>query len=253
MVKIGDKLFMMFFMDVKFGKIRPNSKNLFAEPVLNGSSENFFASHPDQNSNNKKPETPSNGTRINDYDSKILEDNAYQVMTDEIFKLEYKMSVLEDNLLKINNEISTMEGLGYDIQIYDLKSRRQKLEDELKELNKKYSDLCLSSKISGKISSVVRTASNGKGNGFSKIKDFISKKILAKLSKKINYTQVMREALDNLSNINSSVDELIQMQTPYGETVKRYEKLTACLNKANIIHSQIIKNTNAKIEKNLKP
>lgn len=240
-------------MDVKFGKVRPNSTNHFAEPIISGSAENFFASNSNTNTQNPKQEAHSNGTRMNGYDSKILEEHAYLDMEDEIFKLEHKMGILEENLSKIDNEIDTLESLGYDIQIYDLKARRQKMEDELKEINRKYEELCLSSKISGKISSVVRGASNGKQKGLSKIKSFISKKILAKLSKKINYVQVMKDALENLSNINSSVDELVQMQAPYGETVKRYEKLTACLNKANIIHSQIIKNTNTKISKTLKP
>lgn len=240
-------------MDVKFGKIRPNSSNFFAEPMVNSSAENFFASASNTNSQNPKQETHSNGTRMNDYDSKILEEHAYLDMEDEIFKLEHKMGLLEDNLSKIDNEIDTLESLGYDIQIYDLKARRQKMEEELKEVNRKYEELCLSSKISGKISSVVRGASGGKRRSIAKIKGFISKRVLAKLSKKINYVQVMKDALENLSNINSSVDELVQMQAPYGETVKRYEKLTACLNKANMIHSQIIKNTNNKLSKTLKP
>lgn len=239
-------------MDVKFGKIRPNNKNFFACSLLEGTGENFFASTSEQNSQNKGQQNPSCGTRINDYDSKILEDNAYQTMTDELFKIEHKMSILEETLSKINNEIATLESLGYDIQIYELKSRKQKIEEELLKLNEQYSNLCLSSKISGKISSVVTSASHGSGNVFSKIGNFVSKKIFAKFSKTINYTQVMKEALESLGNINSSVDELIQMQTPYGENSKRYEKLTACLNKANMIHSQIIKNTNSKITKNLK-
>jgi len=54
----------------------------------------------------------------------------------------------------------------------------------------------------------------------------------------------MKEALEKLSNINLSVDELIKMQVPYGETIDRYEKLTAYLNKANVIHSQISRNVN---------
>lgn len=239
-------------MDVKFGKVRPNSANHFAEPIINSSAENFFASSSNTNSQNPKQETHSNGTRMNGYDSKILEDHAYLDMEDEIFKLEHKMGILEDNLSKIDSEIETLESLGYDIQIYDLKTRKHKMEEELKEVNRKYEELCLSAKISGKISSVVKGASSGKRRGLSRVKDFISKKVLAKLSKKINYVQVMKDALENLSNINSSVDELVQMQAPYGETVKRYEKLTACLNKANLIHSQIIKNTKTKISKTLR-
>lgn len=232
-------------MDVKFGKIRPNNNNFFACSLLEGKGENFFASTSEQHPNKQNQQKPSSGTRINDYDSKILEDNAYQEMTDELFKIEHKIGLLEESLSKIDNEIVTLESLGYDIQINELKSRKEKLEKELIQLNEQYSNLCLSAKISGKISSVVNSTSKSK-NFISKIGNFISRKILAKFSKKINYSQMMKDALQNLSSINSSVDELIQMQAPYGETLKRYEKLTACLNKANMIHSQIIKNTKLK-------
>ena len=231
-------------MDVKFGKIKP-SNNFFNDLSVSDSDENFFTSLP----NVKKHESHTSGNRINDYDSNILENNAYQALSDEIFKIEHKMNTMEESLSKINNEIATLEGLGYDIQINELKNRKQKIEQELAELNKKYSSLGLGSKISGQISSAVNLASNKfgsieKNNVFSKVKDFLSKKVLAKLSKKIDYTQTMKEALDNLSNINLSVDELIKMQVPYGENLNRYEKLTAYLNKANIIHSQISKNIN---------
>lgn len=253
MVKTDAKLVIIYNMDVKFGKIRPNHDNFFVEPLTNDSHENFFVSSPASDSINQKEKAPILGSRINDFDSNILENNAYHAISDETFKVEHKINLLEASLTKINLEISALEGLGYDIQIYDLKNRKQKVEQELIELNKKYSDLGLGTKISGQIASAMNFASNKKNNVFSIMKDFISKKILAKLSKKIGYSQSMKEALGNLGNINSSVDELIKMQTPYGETIKRYEKLTAYLNKANIIHSQISRNMKTATIKNLKP
>lgn len=232
-------------MDVKFGKIRPNSStNIFATPIISDSEENFFATNSDAGSSKQKQEQQTAIGRINDYDSTILENNAYQVLPDEALKLEHKINMLEESLSKVNIEITAIDGYGYDIQINELRNRKQKIEEELKLLNKKYTDMGFSSKISGHIASVVNLASNGKNKTIDKTKDFISKKILAKLSKKMGYSQSMKEALESLSNINSSVDELIQLQTPYGETLDRYEKLTAYLNKANIIHSQIAKNIN---------
>ncbi len=236
-------------MDVKFGKIKPNSKSNFTCSLLNESGENFFVSSLNNDCKEDKPVQVQNGIRINDYDSKILEDNAYQEMTDEIFKIEHKMGVLEGSLSKINDEIITLEGLGYDIQVHELRGRKQKIEQELLQLNEKYSNLCLSTKISGKISSVIGFTSGNKGNFLENIKKNLSKKILAKVSRKVNYAQKMRDALESLSKINSSIDELIQMQVPYGETSDRYQKLTACLNKANSIQAQIIKNTNIELKK----
>ncbi len=62
----------------------------------------------------------------------------------------------------------------------------------------------------------------------------------------------MKEALENLSSINTSVDELVNLQIPYGKKIERYEKLTAYLNKANVIHAQITKNMNEIAKKKVK-
>lgn len=228
-------------MDVKFGKIKPNN-NIFFESPANNSDDNFFASSPNFEWNGNKQENSTLGSRINDYDSTILENNAYQAISDEMFKIEHKIEILETTLSKLDNEIETLQSLGYSVQISNLKDRKQKIELELAELNKKYSELGLSAKISGQIAAAVSLKSHKKNTIFSKVKFFLSNKILAKISKKFNYSQTMKEALENLGNINLSVDELVKMQVPYGETLNRYEKLTAYLNKANSIHSQISKN-----------
>lgn len=241
----------MYCMDVKFGKIRPNN-NIFLSATASFTDENFFASTSDskqQGKNNEDNPNRQTGNRINDYDSRLLEDNAYQGIEDELFKLEHRIGILEKNLTKINSEIEALESLGYEIQIYDLKSRKEALEQELISLNKEYSDMGLTAKISGQIASVVNFTSNKKTNSFSVFKKLVSKNVLSKISKKFDYSQTMKEALENLSNINLSVDELINMQVPYGETIKRYEKLTAYLNKANLIHSKISKNLNSIGEK----
>ena len=231
-------------MVVKFGKIRPNndfSINLNVSDTI----ENIFAAASNPNQINAKKSTQkSHGNRINDYDSILLENNAFQDLPDELFKLEHKIKILEEGLSKINNEISTLEGLGYDIQIYDLKNRKQIIEQELDNLNIKYSNLGLSSKISNQLSAAASFATKGKNNIFIKINKFLSKKVLTKLSKKFGYKESLKEALESLGNINLNVDELIKMQAPYGETINRYEKLTAYLNKANVIHSQILRNMN---------
>lgn len=232
-------------MDVKFGKVRPNS-NLFLASSVNHTEDNFFAANSDSGKNNqdKKQENCAPGSRLNDYDSHILENNAYQGMSDEMFKCEHRIAVLEETLSKVNSEIEALESLNAEIQVCSLKERKAKIEQELMELNKKYSDLGLSSKISGQIASAMSFTSTKKSNSFSKLKKLFSKKVLSKVSKKFDYNQNMKEALENLSNINLSVDELIKMQVPYGETIDRYDKLTAYLNKANVIHSQISRNMN---------
>lgn len=230
-------------MDVKFGKVKPNN-NIFLNSSATSSDENFFISNSNSKQDNSK-QNQSFSPRINDYDSNILENNAYQLLSDEMFKIEHKISNLENTLSKICNEQEALQTLGAYMQVEELEERKQKIKIELAELNKKYSELGLSAKISGQIANVVNLSSNKKMNIFSRTKTFISKKILAKISKKFDHNQTIKEALANLSNINLGVDELIKMQIPYGETKKRYEKLTAYLNKANTIHSQISKNIDA--------
>lgn len=237
-------------MEVKFGKIVPNglvNSNIFIEASA-GKDDNFFASENGSNLNQKNADTPSSGVRINDFDSNILENNAYQTIADDMFKIEHKIGILEEVLSKLDNEIEALNSLGEVIQISELIERKKKVELELAEMNKKYSELGLSAKISGQIASVASFTSKNK-NSLEKFKKLISKNVLAKISKKFNYSQNMKDALDKLSNINLSVDELINMQVPYGETSKRYEKLTAYLNKANVIHSQISRNINSSLKK----
>lgn len=225
-------------MEVNFNK--PSKNNIFITSLSNRAEGNFFASGPSFAEQPKK-QTNSNSARINDYDSSILENNAYQGLSDEMLKIEHKIGLLESSLSKINIEIDALKEYEDFTQVNQLEIRKQAIEQELAELNKKYSDLGIGAKISGQIASVVNFTSNKKSSSMSKVKDFLSKKVLAKVSKKFGYSQDMKSALEKLSSINSNVDELITMQAPYGETVNRYEKLTAYLNKANVIHSQISK------------
>lgn len=229
-------------MDVKFGKLRPNY-NTNVSSSLNQVDGNFFL----ENAHQEEQETqnPIIGLRINDYDSSILENNAYQLLSDDMFKIEHKMEILENTLSKINNEITALQSLGAAIQISELIERKEKIERELVELNKMYSELGLSTMISGQIASAVNFTAKKRRNFLAKTRSFISRKILARISPKIGLSQTMKDSLESLCNINLGVDELIKMQIPYGETTKRYEKLTAYLNKANTIHSQISRNMDA--------
>lgn len=228
-------------MEVNFGKI--TQENIFKKSAAEKSDSNFFVAMENSSlSSNRQPSNNSGTGRLNDYDSTILENNAYQEIADEMFKLEHKIGLLESSISKILSEIDGLEGLGETQQIQQLLERKKVIEAQLIELSKKYSELGLSAKISGQIASAMKFGSSKKPNTIEKARHFLSKKVLSKMSKKFNCSQNMKEALEKLSNINSNVDELITMQTPYGEKVNRYEKLTAYLNKANIIHSQISQN-----------
>lgn len=51
----------------------------------------------------------------------------------------------------------------------------------------------------------------------------------------------LKETLDKLNSINSEVNELTSLKSPYGERDDKYSMLCSNLAKANQIHSQIIK------------
>lgn len=228
-------------MDINVDKYK--QKNIFLQSLANRMDGNIFASNSKTNDENQRKEQPqSNSTRINDYDSNILENNAYQTLPDEMLKIEHRLGILESSLSKINNEIEALESFGDNVQVGELKHRKQLIEKELIEQNKKYSELSFGAKLSGQIASAVRFTSGKKTSTLSKVKNFVKKKILAKISKKFNYSENMKEALDKLSNINSNVDELVTMKIPYGEKSRRYANLTAYLNRANVIQSNISRN-----------
>lgn len=217
-----------------------SGNNFFAAAHSDDAQSNFFAA-PDnvQNPVKQKNQSPH---RLNDYDSNILENTAYQKISDDMLKIEHRIGLLEDTLSKITAEIEALQSFGDSIQINSLINKKQLIEEEIEELDKKYSQLGLSAKISGQIASVISFSSKNKNGIFSRIKFFISKKILAKIFKKLSYRENVKDALMKLISINANVDDLIKMHTPYGETFNRYEKLTVYINKANSIHAQISKN-----------
>ena len=51
----------------------------------------------------------------------------------------------------------------------------------------------------------------------------------------------IKSSLDKLENINKSVDELMSMKIPYGESNYRYDILSKYISKANSIQSEISK------------
>jgi len=185
--------------------------------------------------------TSTNVFRLNDYDYKILESNAYMEIDDDVMKLEIKIVNKENLLNNIKERIRIAEKTENIKEILSLKLKEKNFEIELSELKQQYSKKGLSSKIANKLS---KTPERNKENIIIKIQKFLSRKVLPKFSKKIDSIMSMSESLETLKTINSNVDELITMKVPYGETSQNYEKLTAYLNRANKIRSQINKSMN---------
>ncbi|MCM1010627.1 MAG: hypothetical protein NC390_07110 [Fusobacterium sp.] len=178
-------------------------------------------------------------TRLNGYDVNMINDIT-ETVDDEVIQLGVKINNIEDGLAELRDKISATERLGKLPDVIKLKIREKELERELSELKTVYaqkkslSKPILKSKLKKRSDMPVIRA----------IQRFISRKILAKISKKFRSIMALSDSLEMLSGINKSVDELIEMKVPYGESMENYQKLTSYLYKANKIHSQIVKSMN---------
>lgn len=180
-------------------------------------------------------------TRLNALDSTLLESEAYQNIDDEVFKTEYKINKLELAIKSIDKEIENAKSIN-DFQKADvLTMRKHSLQNELKTLYASYGESDVTTKLSGGLTSMLNAKPTVLSNVVDACTSFLSKKILPKISKSFNSGQNIKAALSKLETLNKNVDELVTMQTPYGEADERYDRLTNYLNRANVIHFQISK------------
>lgn len=185
---------------------------------------------------------PISTKRLNGYDSTILNQTSFEQNPDEDISIEYRIKEKEALIQDLDSKIKTADTYGTQNEALGLKAKRQRISEELSTLRKQqmYGGRVLGEKFSH--NKFKRTMPI-----IYKIQRFLSHKILAKLSGKINSVVTLTDSLEQLSEINKSVDELIGMNVPYGEKAKNYEKLTSYLNQANLIHSKISKSLGKKV------
>lgn len=208
------------------------NNNFFSDTV---SDSNFF-----QNSHHGMTIEPTR--RLNDYDYNILKEDAYKEVSDELFKLEYKISRIEEDLKQIDSQIQSARDISdYDTVEYYV-NRKRVLQEDLKNLTEIYNEKSLSTKISGGlfgiISPIIKLCVKNMKKITSEIKDFI----ISLLPSKFSSVLEIRQSLSKLESISKSVDELMSLQTPYGEAVDKYNQLSKYITRANNIQAQISKN-----------
>ena len=179
--------------------------------------------------------------RLNDYDYNILKEDAYKDVTDEIFKLEYKISKTEEELKSIEDEIQAAKDVRDFNKVEFLFNRKKQLQEDLNGLIEIYNDTSLSAKISGGITNMLSPKVKENFSGMKKLFGIFSDALISKLPKRFSSALELKKSLAKLENINKSVDELMRMQTPYGEAIDKYEKLTKYITRANTIQAQISK------------
>ncbi len=177
--------------------------------------------------------------RLNDYDFNLLKEDAYKDVSDELFKLEYRISKLENEYQNIDNQIQAARDISdYDTVEY-LMNRKRQIYEDLTLLAQIYNEKSLSSKISGGIFNILSPKIRNELKKFNtKLKSF-KDSIMANLPGKFSSVQEIKKSLNKLENINKSVDELMTLQTPYGEAWDKYEQLSKYITRANAIQAKI--------------
>jgi len=223
-------------MDNSGNNQKLNGTNIFSRefnfPASNPFSANFTPEIP------AKPAVVNNTKRINGYDSTILNQTNFDGSEEEDLSLEYRIKEKESVIKDLDAKIKIADNYGTQNEALGLKAKKQRIKQELDVLRKQQ---LYGGRVLGENSSFYHQEFKRKMPIIYKIQEFISRQILARLSKKINSVVTLSDSLEQLSEISKSVDELVGMNVPYGEKVQNYEKLTEYLNKANIIHSKISK------------
>ena len=174
--------------------------------------------------------------RLNGYDSAILNKVNSPQNEEQELNIEYRIREKEAVLKDLDNKIAAADKYGSQSESLGLKAKRQRIAEELSSL---YKQQMYGGRVLGD-NDFLRSKKENM-SVIDKAQDFISRNILAKVSKKVNSFVALSDSLEQLSEISKSVDELIDMNIPYGEKGQSYEKLTQYLSKANAIHSRISK------------
>lgn len=184
---------------------------------------------------------PEPSRRLNDYDSNLLEQDAYKEVSDELFKIEYKIAKIEEELKEIDIRIQSARDIyNYD-QIDILSGRKQQLKEERETLLKMYNEMSIPAKISEGILNMFGERFRNRLECFGKAVNSISEVLVSKLPKKLSSVVELKKSLSRLESINKNVDELIGLNIPYGENHDKYEQLSKYIIRANSIQNNISK------------
>ena len=179
--------------------------------------------------------------RINDYDSNLLQEDAYKDIADELFKLEYKMAKTEEQIKNLTFQIQAAHTINDFKHIQNLSEQKTMLERELVKLNEKYNKKSLSARISDSISSTFNINLKNRPTTFNTPVKSIFQKIINNLPKRLASLFELKTSLDKLESINKSVNTLVTSNYPIGESFDKYEQISKYIIQANSIQTKISK------------
>ena len=238
-------------MDSSSGNNNKVTGNIFSQKY-NFSAVNPFSGNFDPAEvakNNQLPEN-KNATnpikRLNGYDSTILNQTNFGSADEDLDELsiDYRIKEKEAAIKDLDAKIKVADNYGTQNEALGLKAKKQRILQELDTLRKKQ---MYGGRVLGEKNGFSHQSFKEKMPVIYKIQSFLSRQILAKVSKKVNSVVTLSDSLEQLAQISKSVDELVDMNVPYGERIQNYEKLTEYLNQANMIHSKISKSMGKKI------
>ena len=117
--------------------------------------ENFFLKDESPKLQNLNQPVSEPVKRLNDYDFNLLREDAYKDVSDDLFKLEYKISRTENDIKNFEAQIQAAEDIRDYNLIEDLSNRKALLEEDYEALVAIYNDKSLSARISDKILNMV--------------------------------------------------------------------------------------------------
>ena len=206
---------------------------------LNSVNDNFFLIEDTLPISSPNGITRESVRRLNDYDFNLLKEDAYKDVSDDLFKLEYKISKIEEEIKAVDNQINSAREIGDYELIMNLSAKRTLLEEDKEALIAIYNDKSFSAKISDKILNVFGGKIRSNIETFQSRLSGFSESFLSKLPKQFSSIIELKKTLAKLENLNKSVDELVSLNIPYGENINKYEQLSKYIIKANSIQAEI--------------
>ena len=177
--------------------------------------------------------------RLNDFDSNILRNGAYKNIPDDAFKLEYKISKIEEDIKAIKIQIHTAQEMDDFDRITGLQNELNAKKESYKLLLDAYNEMTLSAKITDSFSNIFGNIWGTKIKSIKAGIKLLCNIIISKMPAKLSSTFKIKRSLLILENINKNVDSLISTNTPLGENRDKYNQLSKYIIKANSIQSEI--------------
>lgn len=180
--------------------------------------------------------------RLNDFDSSLFEKTSIEKIDDPELKLETKIEKLEEMISVLEEKLVVAETVQDTMKAKEIFIQKLMLEKKLEKMREEYKKNGFDSKLTENIMSFFGLPQNIENDLKQKAENFMKNSALARPFKPVMNFFKVKETLNRLDKINKSVDELVNMQVPFGEGEQRYQALANHLTRATYLQNKIEKN-----------